>query len=93
MDRVRIYRQNSKCDQTVWEFWFDISRCILWLDSYWNQTRETPRHKWKPNSGYDRLNSRYSTMPLEIVPLPEDVQREAIARFSERIHVEKWNKK
>jgi hypothetical protein len=82
---------NQTLEREVWQFWFDERHGALVLDEYRHETRRSLRHKtWEPQAAYSRLNHRSQRHGLAAQanpPLPEQVKREALAAFMERITV------
>lgn len=85
--RVRIYRENG-LQREEFVFWFRDREMQLVLDEYHLQTKETPRHKWRTQHSYNRLQSRYAYMKREDVPLTEDIKQMAYHEFITMITVE-----
>ncbi len=89
MEHVDVIRQTSKIEREVWRFWYN--RKTLWLDYYALEKRETPRHGWKINAYYSRLNDRwFKKIPIQEVPLTEDIKNEVLSKFMKEIKVKIW---
>jgi hypothetical protein len=93
MTFIDVERQSDKLNRELWQFTMvpRVSNVKLVLENYLIQSRPTTRHKWQTSKIYS-WRSRHSSyrpdyLQLEEVPFPEDVQREALARFMERVTV------
>lgn len=73
-----------------WRFW--LYNFVLFLDSYTEFKKEKGKRKFVVEKNYDRIYTRGSKIKLEDVPLPEDVKKEAIEKFSALLTVQKWEK-
>jgi hypothetical protein len=93
-NRIFITRQSSdQIHHAHWEFWFQLESMTLWLDSYTELERKTRRHVARPIRAYSRLEQRYSTIPVDEVPLPDDVTQEAhdkLMKMMQTVTVKKW---
>lgn len=74
-----------------WGFWH--TGTFLLLHSFETQSRATPRHKWRRDEAipyYDhwRRGTR-DRLPLDDVPLPDDVQETARATLMSQLKVVK----
>lgn len=76
--QIEIIRSQASVAQEVYTFTFLDALPGLVLTSYRFQTRVSKRHKWQTQAYYGRLNPRETTLSLSEVPLPEDVQAEAL---------------
>jgi hypothetical protein len=87
-----IVRLESGNRAEVWKFWFYERRNALVLTAYHIEIRQTPRHKWRWNGWYDRLNTRdCSIKKAEDVPLPELVQDLALRLMVAKMRVVRWS--
>jgi hypothetical protein len=92
MQAVEVTRNDSPLQQHWWRFWFDDRNCVLWLDYYSLNERQSTRHKFKSVHYYTRTDRRSCNIALDDVPLPQDVQDEAKGSLIARITVQKWQK-
>lgn len=75
----------------VFELWGDAS---VYLRSYTKDSRQTKRHKWRPEEGYFRLQTDRNS-PVRKLPHPEvpkDVLEEGLAELRGRITFKVWGK-
>lgn len=72
-----------------WLFWFDDSRSVLVLDEYRAETRHSKRHKWQSLSVFRRTDKRRNTTTVDDVPLPDDVEAQALKQFIAQVKVVK----
>lgn len=76
----------------LWRFWFYERRNALVLTEYRVEERQSPRHKWRWNGWYDRLNPRDRSIKEEKdVPFPELVKELALTSMRLKMHVVKWS--
>lgn len=86
--RITVERIDG-LQREVFTFWIrDGQQLTLVLDEYLFQTKETPRHKWRTQHSYSRLQSRYAYMKREDVPLTEAIKQMAYHEFIKMITVE-----
>lgn len=70
--------------RTVWVFW--LTGVYLVLHEYRHEERPTPRHKWRATEV--NVTRRLSPgMTLDDVPMPKDVQAEAMQRVFDSLKV------
>lgn len=72
--------------QRIWEFHFmDRGTPTIVLTAYYEQERETIRHKWKNKRQYNVYYKRDATMKWEDVEMPDDVAQDAKQVFLEKL--------
>lgn len=72
--------------QRIWVFRFiDRGTPAIVLTAYYEQERETVRHKWKNKRQYDVYEKRYATMDWIDVELPDEVAQDAKQVFLEQL--------
>jgi hypothetical protein len=96
--RIDVERKSSDHTRQLWSFFVVVNhgdQIILRLNTYRNEHRATPRHKWQPitrtqscfDSGDNRTYGDGRGLPSWDVPLPEDVRAEAASKAAEKIIV------
>ena len=77
---VEVIRESdSRLKRDVWNFFYLDGAHALKLYKMKQQARPTTRHKFQTHNHWSRYDQRRNT--IDTVPLPEDVQREAIEQF------------
>lgn len=90
---IEVERMNAdEMTKQVWGFVTLLGQSgniQLKLVNYEVQTRESKRHKFKPDwrKSYDRYKSRSAEMKVEDVPFPADVVRQARDALIAKIEV------
>lgn len=78
--------------EQTWQFIVHVDdgiRIRVVLDGYYAGARPTKRHAFKSMASYNRLSPRVSTIKVDNVPLPPDVENQAHATVADRIVVTK----
>jgi hypothetical protein len=80
--------------QYQYNFWFYDNNNTLYLDGYYEVSKQTKRHHWCVQRGYDRLSGRYPypKIPLNEVPFNEDIKEQAKKVLIDSIQVKFWEK-
>lgn len=99
--RLEVVRErgDKKLRRQRWVFWVTTDRSYqgisCFIDEYYEEERPSTRHKFRPKRGYKRIDRRYMGqfigVEVEDVPLPEDVEAEALERIMDSIVVSRWN--
>lgn len=71
----------------VEEWCFTLFDFELVLESYAVKTRETKKHKFRTISSFNRLRHRECTLKADEVPLADELKKEAIKTFSDKLSV------
>jgi hypothetical protein len=82
-------------NQKQYTFWFDDRTSTLYLDSYWENHRETKRHHWTTTRGYDRLKTHipYTQIPLSEVAFTDEIKDLAKKTFIDTVIVKLWERR
>jgi len=92
--RIEVVREaKDGLHREVFDFYFMEYQMELVLDKYLLQSRASKRHHFVPDLYYHRLRSGvsgFNSIPVEQVPLTEDITAEAKAQFFAQIKVVKW---
>jgi len=86
---ITYEKQIDELNKEQFRFWVNCH--ILILDSYYFLSRENTRKRnWNTGKCYDRLYTRQSTIPLQEVPLTEEIRNEAKLAFIRTLEVMTW---
>lgn len=89
--RISVFEVISSLQKTEYIFWLDGS--TFYLDEYIQWGRETERKKkYLRKKHYSRLRSRDSTIRLEDITIPSDVEKRVIDEYVSTLKVQKWTK-
>lgn len=93
MSCVTITRTSSdKLVRSEWRWYFNDRKNHLVLDHYTYRVRKTTKHRFGASSlveCYARCDARANTIPAQKVPMSEDLEKEALKKFAEKIEVVK----
>ncbi len=91
MDYTVITRTSKdKLVRSEWRWYFNDREGWLVLNHYTYRVRKTTRHRFGASSlvkCYARLDGRANTISASEVPMPKDLEKEALKKFVEQIEV------
>lgn len=87
--------------QQRWVFWVTCDRSyagvMVFIEEYYEEERPSRRHKFRPVRGYRRIDQRYmgqfEGIDVDDVPLPDDVEAEAMERVMDSVLVSRWKRR
>jgi hypothetical protein len=79
--------------RTVYWFWTDGERLIVYLNEVNDETRPTKRHGWKGKTVYSRIyNGMRQSDNVSEPDIPEDVSVEAVNTIRSMVVFQKWSR-
>lgn len=92
MVHIDVVRTKDNLNQECWQFLYIEGRHALVMTQYLKQERETPRHKFKTTEAWDAYKDRRRDYDRDVVmieaPLPDDVQDEAVSKFTDSLKIQ-----
>lgn len=90
---VEVARGEDPLKRRVWTFVIlDFPR--VHLEEYAEQERPSKRHKWRTKAHYTRLSYRGEGEVIREEPeVPEDVLKEAVGKYRERLEFKVWGRR
>jgi ketosteroid isomerase-like protein len=83
--QVTIERTRGELEKSTWVFWLRPEKEQIALTFFAISKRSTKRHKFQVEESYNTYDKRGRSLEANQIPIPKDVEREAMEMVLETI--------